>query len=215
MHDSPMNLALPLGTKAVLFDLDGTLMDTEQHYTRFWDAVAAEYFPGVTNLADSLRGIAPDVTMRRLFPDETVRRRVSDMMDEFDRHIPYQFFSGAVAFIHALRAKGIRCAIVTSSLTHKMSCVYKALPEFKGLFDLILTAEEFGRPKPAPDCYLRAAEKLSLTPQECVVFEDSDAGLAAARSAGMYVCGVAVCTPVERLLGKCDKIIDDFNLSIV
>ena len=206
-----MDFILPTGTKAALFDLDGTLMDTEQYYTRFWDEIAADYFPGVTNLADNIRGITPSITMQRLFPDEAVRKEVTERMDEFDRHIPYRFFDGAVRFIKSLRKEGILCAVVTSSQKLKMDCVYKAIPEFKGLFDLILTAEEFGNPKPAPDCYLKAAQRLGLPPSECVVFEDSDAGLQAARSAGIYTYGVAVCSPSERLEGKCDCIIHDFT----
>ena len=206
-----MAFNLPAGTKAALFDMDGTLMDTEQHYTRFWDEIAAEYFPGTENLADSIRGITPSITMERLFPDKAVRQEVAAKMDEFDRHIPYRLFDGAAEYVASLRRSGILCALVTSSQRPKMECVYDALPDFKGLFDLILTGEEFAAPKPAPDCYLTAAERLGTDPSACVVFEDSDAGLQASRAAGMFTFGVSICTPRQRLEGQCDCIITSFT----
>jgi beta-phosphoglucomutase-like phosphatase (HAD superfamily) len=71
-----------------------------------------------------------------------------------------------------------------------MESVYRKQPGFKLLFDAILTSEDFERSKPNPDCYLKAAQKLGVEPDECVVFEDSVNGLRSGMAAKMKVVGL-------------------------
>jgi HAD superfamily hydrolase (TIGR01509 family) len=68
-----------------------------------------------------------------------------------------------------------------------MEAVYRKRPEFKQLFDAILTSEDFRESKPSPDCYLTAARRFGLQPDDCVVFEDSFNGLKSGRASGAFV----------------------------
>ena len=72
-----------------------------------------------------------------------------------------------------------------------MQSVYRQRPEFRQLFDAILTSEDFAESKPSPDCYLRGAARFGLAAEDCIVFEDSFNGLRSGRAAGMFVVGLA------------------------
>jgi HAD superfamily hydrolase (TIGR01509 family) len=85
----------------------------------------------------------------------------------------YLYVDGLEPFVKDLRLQGVKTAVVTSSNRPKMESVYRQHPEFKSLFDAILTSEDFERSKPDPDCYLKAAERFGVNPEDCVVFEDS------------------------------------------
>ena len=91
-----------------------------------------------------------------------------------------------------------------------MSVVYRKHPEFQGLFDAILTSEDFSASKPDPDCYLKAAARLQVAPSACVVFEDSFNGLRSGRAAGMYVVGLATTNAAEAIRPLCDEVINNY-----
>jgi beta-phosphoglucomutase-like phosphatase (HAD superfamily) len=92
-----------------------------------------------------------------------------------------------------------------------MESVYRKRPEFKSLFDAILTSEDFAESKPSPDCYLRAAARFGAAPQECVVFEDSLNGLRSGRSAKMFVVGLTTTNSKETIESLSDCQIDDYK----
>jgi HAD superfamily hydrolase (TIGR01509 family) len=122
----------------------------------------------------------------------------------------YQYVAGFEEFISELRQQGIKTAVVTSSNMPKMQAVYASRPEFRGLFDAILTSEDFERSKPDPDCYLKAAERFGVEPKDCVVFEDSFNGLKSGRAAGMYVVGLATTNSAEAIKPYCDEVIANY-----
>ena len=123
----------------------------------------------------------------------------------------YEYVPGVSGFMKELRDNGVKIAIVTSSNEKKMSNVYSAHPELKGLVDRILTAEMFTRSKPAPDCFLLGAEVFGTVIDNCVVFEDSFHGLQAGKAAGMKVVGLSTTNPKEAIIDKCDIVIPDFT----
>jgi HAD superfamily hydrolase (TIGR01509 family) len=96
---------------------------------------------------------------------------------------------GAAALLSALRAAGVPLGMVSNS---RRGFVELGLQKagLDGAFDVIVTAEDVARPKPAPDAYLAAAEALGAEPAACVVLEDSPTGLTAARAAGARTIGV-------------------------
>ena len=122
----------------------------------------------------------------------------------------YLYIAGFEAFIDNLRKQGVKTAVVTSSNQQKMESVYRQHPEFKKLFDAILTSEDFDYSKPHPDCYLKAAARFGAHPKECVVFEDSFNGLKAGRAAGMRVVGLATTNDAEAIRPLCDEVIKDY-----
>jgi HAD superfamily hydrolase (TIGR01509 family) len=92
-----------------------------------------------------------------------------------------------------------------------MEAVYSKRPEFKQLFDAILTYEDFRESKPSPDCYLTAARRFGLQPDDCVVFEDSFNGLRSGRAAGMTVVGLATTNSEEDVAPLSDVVIKDYT----
>ena len=125
----------------------------------------------------------------------------------------YKYVAGFEDFVKELCSRGVKTAVVTSSNRIKMEAVYKSHPEFKSLFDAILTSEDFERSKPDPDCYLKAANKLNTSVEDSVVFEDSFNGLKSGRAAGMYVVGLATTNAADAIRPYCDEVILDYKLS--
>lgn len=123
----------------------------------------------------------------------------------------YVFIPGALDFVHDIKSHGVRCAIVTSSNIKKMEVVADKVPEFRTLFDRILTSEDFAASKPNPDCYLKGASVFDCKKEECVVFEDAFTGLQAGMSAGIYTIGLATNNSRAQIQDKCNYVIDDFE----
>lgn len=201
-----------LAHKAALFDFDGTLVDTEPQYSIFWGRQGERYHPEIPHFERVIKGQTLGQIFDGYFADmPEVQRRITEELNEFEQTMEFAYIRGAKEYVLKLREKGVKTAIVTSSNDLKMAHAYRACPELKEMFDLILTADMFTRSKPDPDCFLTAAGKLGCTPDECVVFEDSLHGLQAARSAGMKVIALATTLPAERIAPLADEVWTDFN----
>lgn len=197
--------------KVALFDLDGTLMDTEGQYTVFWGKMAAKYRPDVPNLEQIIKGTTLIQIFERYFPDKKWQEEITLALDEWEKQMDYVFIPGALDFVHDIKSHGVRCAIVTSSNIKKMEVVADKVPEFRTLFDRILTSEDFAASKPNPDCYLKGASVFDCKKEECVVFEDAFTGLQAGMSAGIYTIGLATNNSRTQIQDKCNYVIDDFE----
>ena len=198
--------------KVALFDLDGTLMDTEGQYTVFWGKMAAKYRPDVPNLEQIIKGTTLIQIFERYFPDKKWQEEITLALDEWEKQMDYVFIPGALDFVHDIKSHGVRCAIVTSSNIKKMEVVADKVPEFRTLFDRILTSEDFAASKPNPDCYLKGASVFDCKKEECVVFEDAFTGLQAGMSAGIYTIGLATNNSRTQIQDKCNYVIDDVAL---
>ena len=192
----------------VLFDLDGVLVDTESGYSAFWSEIGRDYFPENAAFAQSIKGHTLTNILQTYFHDrQDLGTKVVQRLQAFEAGMAFPLLPGALDFVAHLRAKGVKTAVVTSSNREKMACLYRAIPDFGTHFDHIFTAEDAGRSKPAPDCYLNAAAHFGLPASQCAVFEDSASGLQAARSSGARVYGVATSLPVEELRKLCDEVV--------
>jgi HAD superfamily hydrolase (TIGR01509 family) len=116
----------------------------------------------------------------------------------------FDYIAGFEALVADLHRHGVKTAVVTSSNIPKMESVYRYQLHFKELFDAILTSEDFSRSKPDPDCYLKAAARFNVSPEECIVFEDSFNGLKSGRAAGMMVVGLATTNSAEAIASYSD-----------
>ena len=105
----------------------------------------------------------------------------------------------------------MKTAVVTSSNQKKMDTVYRNHSEFRQMFDAILTAEDFDKSKPDPDCYLKGAQRFGATPDECVVFEDSFNGLKSGRAAEMVVVGLSTTNPENEISKFSDIVVNDYK----
>lgn len=176
--------------KAFLFDLDGVIIDTEGLYLQFWGGIGAEFLPDIPDFANLIKGSTLTAIHEAYFTDLQIRAEVDRRLLAYEDTMRYNLFDGAEEFVRSARAHGIPCAIVTSSNQQKMASLAQQLPTLTNLFDRVFTAEDAGRGKPHPDCYIKAAEAFGLTPKECVVFEDSVNGLRAAKDSGAFVVGL-------------------------
>ncbi len=197
--------------KVALFDLDGTLFDTEGQYSVFWGAMARKYRPDVPGLENIIKGTTLTQIFERYFPDEEWQRELTAGLDEWERQMRYEFVPGALEFVRELKARGVKCAVVTSSNTKKMQSVEAQMPEFGSLFDRVLTSEDFAASKPNPDCYLKGASVFGAELDECVVFEDAFTGLQAGMSAGIFTFGLATYNSEEDIADKCDHVMKNFE----
>lgn len=176
--------------KAFLFDLDGVIIDTEGQYQEFWAAIGREFLPEITDFATRIKGSTLVAIHETYFPDLEIRAEVDRRLFEYEEQMQYRLFERVEEFVCKARQQGHLCAIVTSSNCDKMDSLAKQQPSLTSLFDKVFTAEDAGRGKPFPDCYIKAAQYFGYAPEECAVFEDSINGLKAARSSGAFVVGL-------------------------
>ena len=199
--------------KAALFDLDGVVFDTEPQYTEFWGSQCRLYHPEHPGLEYEIKGSTLTQIYDHWFigPLESVRDIVTERLNVFEAQMRFEYIPGYEALIADLHEHDVRTAVVTSSNRSKMESVYRAQPGFRGLFDAILTSEDFEFSKPHPDCYLKAASRFGVRPDECIVFEDSFKGLKSGRVAGMKVVGVATTNAKELIAEYSDIQITDYK----
>ena len=204
--------------KVALFDLDGVVFNTEPQYTVFWGEQCREFHPEHPGLEHEIKG----QTLLQIYdawfsgPLADKQPLITERLNRFEQQMDYIYVAGFEQYIARLRRVGVKTAVVTSSNLPKMQAVYASRPEFKTLFDAILTAEDFERSKPDPDCYLKAARRFGAAPADCVVFEDSFNGLKSGRAAGMLVVGLATTNSADSIRPFCDYVIDDYqNTSVL
>ena len=199
--------------RAALFDLDGVVFDTEPQYSVFWGSQCRLYHPEHPGLEHEIKGSTLDQIFDRWWsgPLEAERETLTQRLNNFEAQMHYDYIEGLQDFLAVLRTQGVRTAIVTSSNRQKMDSVYRSRPELRLVFDEILTSEDFTESKPSPQCYLRAAQRLGVAPEDCVVFEDSFNGLRSGRAAGMYVVGLATTNTREAIAPLSDIQIDNYN----
>ena len=212
-NNSPLSLEalLQRPLRAALFDFDGVLMDTEGLYTKFWGTMGLRF----THDPDFARKVKGQ-TLEQIFAAhfagrEADQKEIVAMLDDYERNMTYEYVAGAKEFVELLRQKGVLTAVVTSSNEKKMANVYRTHPEFKAMFDAILTSECFSESKPSPDCYLTAMRRLGVQAGESAVFEDSFHGLASGRASGAFVVALATTNTREALAGKADIVVSDFR----
>ena len=209
--------------KAALFDLDGVVFDTESQYSVFWGMIGKEYHPEMPDFAQRIKGQTLVQIYDGYFSQPSVfahtegftsaeeeQRKITARLDDFETHMQYPYIAGFEDFIRDLRQHDVKCAVVTSSNIAKMLNVYEAHPEFKSLFDRVLTSEDFDKSKPDPDCYLKGAAYFEAKPEECVGLEDSFNGLKAVRASGAFTLGLATTNPREAIQPYSDYVIDNY-----
>ncbi len=192
--------------KGVLFDLDGVLIDTEGIYTQFWEAVDRHFPTGVEGFAQVIKGSNLHNILHTYFPTEEMRAQVTEMLDNFQRDMQYNYFPGAIELLEELKSNGIACCIVTSSDKRKMDSLYSQHPDFPSHFDAIVTGNMVTEPKPSPECFLLGAKILGLDIKDCVVIEDSINGLKAGMASGARVIGLYTTCSREAIAPHCHQV---------
>lgn len=177
---------------AILFDHDGTLVDTEPVWAAAKVALAAD-FGGTWTEQDTLDclGLSMQFTLDRLrergvnLPDEEINDLLVAKVHETLAQQPVEFLPGIERFLSEVRDAQIPAAVVTNATTSVARRTADAAPE--GTFSVVIGNDETTHPKPNPQPYLLAAERLGVDPTQCVALEDSPSGVRSATAAGMRV----------------------------
>jgi HAD superfamily hydrolase (TIGR01509 family) len=180
---------------AVLFDMDGTIIDSEPYWLASEQALAAEH-DGVWTANDGLGVIGKDLdesakvfkdtTKITLEIDEIKNSLSSAVQDKLAKVVPWR--PGAQELLLELRNRKVKTALVTMSLRRMAQQVVDAIPF--DAFDVIVAGDDVTRGKPHPEAYEKAAALLGFHPSKCIAFEDSITGLTSAESAGTYAIGI-------------------------
>ncbi len=199
-----------------LFDLDGVIIDTESQYDRFWNQIAIDYQLGIDNFEYLIKGtILPDIITNyfsHLSLEE--QRKIGTIVQAFELQMDIIPIPGVLDFLDELKASHAKIGLVTSSGDEKLAYVFQKLP-IKHYFDTIVSADRITKGKPDPMCYLLAAQDLNVSPETCIVFEDSFNGIKSGNSAGMKVIGLSTTNPAESIQKDCIRVIPDFKNLVV
>lgn len=192
--------------KAVIFDMDGVLVDSEPVIIEASLRVLKKYgveakesdFKEFTGMGDDIfiGGVAHKYGLEY---DPSMKLQAYDIyLQIIDTHI--KKFPGALPLIRYLKAKGITLAVASASDLIKVKANIKALGASENDFRAIITGSDVRRKKPFPDIYLKAAKAIGIEPSECLVVEDAVSGTIAGLSAGMKVAAVTTSFPEADLL---------------
>ncbi len=184
--------------KCALFDLDGVVFDTEPQYSIFWQKECQYYHPEQPGLEQRIKGMVLTEIFNTFFKDvEDEWGDIVERLNSWESSMDYEYVAGFEDFINQLKQHGVKTAVVTSSNREKMKSVYRQHPQFKEMFDAIMTAEDFDKSKPDPDCYLKGMARFGCKPDETVVFEDSVNGLKSGKASGALLVGLCTTNPEE------------------
>jgi HAD superfamily hydrolase (TIGR01509 family) len=198
--------------KAVIFDCDGVLVDSEWASAEAWRAALARFdhhidegtFGGFVGTTDRALAVAfaarvgAGLDQVLAAAEEEMRRIAAGGLNAFP---------DAVALIERLT---VPTAVASNSDRWRLDAVLSSAG-LRHLFEVTVAGDEVPEPKPAPDMYLRAAEILRVDPADCVVIEDSPTGVAAARAAGMKVVAVRRGHFADARLIEADQIVDTLD----
>jgi beta-phosphoglucomutase len=208
---------------AVLFDLDGLLADTEDLHVKAYGIAFAKC--GIALSDEEIyrgMGVSTRENVKRIFREhnlalERLEEIVALRYDSYYNLVqstPISFMDGAADCLQYVKEKGLRSALVTSSIKKHGIAVLTNLQEHADLanplpeyFDVQVFGDEIKRSKPDPEIYLEALERLNIPPETCIAFEDSEVGVLSAKSAGLSVFAVPNKYTARHSYDKADRVI--------
>lgn len=188
--------------QGMIFDLDGVLVDTARFHYEAWRRLAREWFGLAFTAADNERfkGVNRAACMKMLcelagvtLSEEDFARGMALKNEWYVEMIQTMttadVLPGALWFVEGVRAVGARCAIGSAS---KNCALVLERTGLCGLFDAVSDGTVVTRAKPDPEVFLRAAQMIDTSPVDCIVFEDAQAGVDAAKAGGMRCCAIGL-----------------------
>jgi len=214
-----MKPSVPIATfSAILFDCDGVLVDSEPAMAEI-SALAYQDYGAPATADDFLPYIGQgeqdyfgQVAQKYgLVFDNTIRTHIyAKYIDLAQRYV--RPFPGVQDLVLSLKARGYRIAVASSSERIKVEANLSVLSLPAQTFDTVLTGSDLERKKPFPDIYLLAAERLGVSPSDCLVIEDSTSGVIAGKAAHMVVIGFTSAHTAEELRAAgADFVVDDLR----
>lgn len=186
-----------MALKAVIFDMDGVLTATVEYHYRSWKKVSKEFgLPFTRKDNEKLRGLTRRESLEVLLAGKSISEEQKDKMlkmknayflESLNKFGSDDILSGVSELLEELRAAGMRIGVASSSRNVRPVLSHLGIA---GLTDAIADGASVRKPKPEPDIFLYTASSLRVKPRQCLVVEDSEAGVKAGLAAGMCVVGV-------------------------
>lgn len=201
---------------SVIFDMDGVIVDNMLYHREAWKRFFEKYNPGMA-LKEFIQhfGKSNEDLLRVLFGKDISDEQIESLGQEKEALYREIYASkivptpGFIDFFKVLKQNGVKTAVATSAPKVNLDFLLDSI-DVGRYFDVLIDVSEVKMGKPDPEIYLKTAQKLSCPPESCLVFEDSLAGIQAAKNAGMKVIGVTTTHPPEKLCDT-DFIIRDFT----
>jgi len=205
---------------ALIFDMDGVLVDSNPFHVQKWIEFLHERgIPyNAEDLPKQILGSRNDTAFRRFLGRDLPEGEIEKLSEALEARFRAAFrpharpLPGLKALIDECHAEGIPLAVASSAMTKNVDFVVDTL-KLRFYFASIVTGDDVSRPKPDPEIYIKAAEKLRLAPEKCVAFEDSFVGLESAKRASMKCVAIASTFPAEELRRQtqADLVVEDFQ----
>ncbi len=205
-----------MGIKALIFDLDGVIVDTAKYHYIAWKRLADElgFFFSVED-NERLKGVSRVRSLEILLEiggiqlSDDVKTELADKKNTWYveyilKMTPDEILPGVISFLEQAKDKGLKTAIGSAS---KNAVTILEKIDLLKYFDVIIDGNKVSKAKPDPEVFLLAALSLKVTPEECIVFEDAEAGVEAALNGNMHVVGIGS----EKNLGSADMVIPGFE----
>jgi beta-phosphoglucomutase family hydrolase len=203
--------------KAVIFDLDGVIVESENAHIEAEKQIFLKY--GLAVSAGELHRYT-GTTAKVMFTEFIAKYKLATTFEELNLQKEKILLNllkqdaeptkGVLSLIRELKRRGIKLAIGSSSTRNLVNYILKKL-NITCLFDCIIAAEDVEHSKPNPEIFLKAAEELGVSPSQCLVIEDAQLGVEAAKSAGMKCIGYRNPHSGNQDLSKADRVTDDFS----
>lgn len=190
-------ISSPILPFAVLWDLDGTLIDSNECHWKAWKAeMAAQNREISRDEFSSTFGQRNDTILRGWISPQISDQEIKEISESKEARYRQEIWSNGVAllpgaahWLQEVQAAGGRQGLATMAGRRNVEAIFSVL-KIEQYFDAVVTGNDVSRGKPDPEVFLQAAERLAIPAERCIVIEDSSAGIEAARLAGMRSVGV-------------------------
>lgn len=202
--------------KGALFDLDGVLVDTAKYHYLAWKWLADQWgFEFTESDNERLKGVSRTRSLEIVLEiggielsEEEKQRKAEEKNERYLQYIRQmdetELLPGAKQYLLRLKERGVRIALGSASKNASFILEKVGITE---LFDAVIDGTKVSNAKPDPEVFLAGCRELRLQPEECVVFEDAEAGIEAAIAAGIYVVGIGS----PDILGNADIVISGLD----
>ena len=218
LHSSQL-ITLPMQRfDAVIFDMNGTMVDDEHYHVDAWKKVCSDHFRPITDLEFQtyISGRRNDqiTACTELFGvlSASDKLRIAELKEEYYREfcsISLPEVAGIRELVAELTRHGVKLACATNAPPKNRDLVLDKL-NFRAHFPIVIGEEHVTRGKPDPEMFLKAAAAMNVRPERCIVFEDSNPGVEGGHAAGMWVVGLLTSKSVAQL-SKANAHIKDFQ----
>jgi beta-phosphoglucomutase len=202
--------------KACLFDLDGVLVDTAIYHFQAWKNLGTKFGYTLTEEQnEQLKGVSRVESLNRILDwanySATEEQKTAWLIAKNDNYLelisnmnPSEILPGVLDFLNQIKQAGYKIALGSASKNAEIILTKTGLLEW---FDLIIDGNKVSKSKPDPEVFLKGASGLGFLPTECIVFEDAQAGVEAAKAGNMKAIGIGD----QEMLGQADKVIPSFE----